>query len=162
MFDGRFRAPIEKAVRPVGQLLRKTGMSPDHLTILGIAFAVVASFAIGTGALRGGLVLVILAAVPDMLDGALAKASGTSSQRGAFFDSVVDRVTDSVLFGGVAWLQDVTDVLPGAKNRRKACPPSTLVEPLRHRPVLCWRRTSCKEARSSRGRALACSCTQAA
>ena len=56
MFDGRFRAPIEKAVRPVGQLLRKTGMSPDHLTILGIAFAVIASFAIGTGALRGGLV----------------------------------------------------------------------------------------------------------
>ncbi len=103
MFDGRFRAPIEKAVRPVGQLLRKTGMSPDHLTILGIAFAVVAAFAIGAGALRGGLVLVILAAVPDMLDGALAKASGTSSQRGAFFDSVVDRVTDSVLFGGVAW-----------------------------------------------------------
>ncbi len=103
MFDGRFRAPIEKAVRPVGQLLRKTGMSPDHLTILGIAFAVIAAFAIGTGALRGGLILVILAAVPDMLDGALAKASGTSSQRGAFFDSVVDRVTDSVLFGGVAW-----------------------------------------------------------
>ena len=103
MFDGRFRAPIEKAVRPVGQLLRKTGMSPDHLTILGIVFAVIAAFAIGTGALRGGLILVILAAVPDMLDGALAKASGTSSQRGAFFDSVVDRVTDSVLFGGVAW-----------------------------------------------------------
>ena len=94
MFDGRFRAPIEKAVRPVGQLLRKTGMSPDHLTILGIVFAVIAAFAIGTGALRGGLILVILAAVPDMLDGALAKASGTSSQRGAFFDSVVDRVTD--------------------------------------------------------------------
>ncbi|CAB4367687.1 MAG: CDP-alcohol phosphatidyltransferase family protein [Actinobacteria bacterium] len=103
MFDGRFRAPIEKAVRPVGQLLRRTGMSPDHLTVLGIAFAVIAAFAIGTGALRGGLLLVILAAVPDMLDGALAKASGTSSQRGAFFDSVVDRVTDSVLFGGVAW-----------------------------------------------------------
>jgi CDP-diacylglycerol--glycerol-3-phosphate 3-phosphatidyltransferase len=38
-----------------------------------------------------------------MLDGALAKASNSASQRGAFFDSVVDRVTDSVLFGGVAW-----------------------------------------------------------
>jgi CDP-diacylglycerol--glycerol-3-phosphate 3-phosphatidyltransferase len=38
-----------------------------------------------------------------MLDGALAKASNTASQRGAFFDSVIDRVTDSVLFGGVAW-----------------------------------------------------------
>ena len=103
MFDGRFRAPIEKAVRPVGLLLRKTGMSPDHLTILGIVVAVVAAFAIGGGYLRAGLVLVILAALPDMLDGALAKASNTASQRGAFFDSVVDRVTDSVLFGGVAW-----------------------------------------------------------
>jgi CDP-diacylglycerol--glycerol-3-phosphate 3-phosphatidyltransferase len=65
--------------------------------------AVGAAFAIGQGALRGGLVLVIAAALPDMLDGALAKASNTASQRGAFFDSVIDRVTDSVLFGGVAW-----------------------------------------------------------
>jgi len=103
MFDGRFRAPIEKAVRPVGQLLRRTGMSPDHLTILGILFAIAAAFSIAQGALRGGLILVILAALPDMLDGALAKAAGSASQRGAFFGSVVDRVTDSLLFGGVAW-----------------------------------------------------------
>jgi CDP-diacylglycerol--glycerol-3-phosphate 3-phosphatidyltransferase len=59
--------------------------------------------AIANGKLQGGLALVILAALPDMLDGALAKASNTASQRGAFFDSVVDRVTDSILFGGVAW-----------------------------------------------------------
>jgi CDP-diacylglycerol--glycerol-3-phosphate 3-phosphatidyltransferase len=78
-------------------------MSPDHLTILGILFAIAAAFSIAQGALRGGLVLVILAALPDMLDGALAKAAGSASQRGAFFDSVVDRVTDSLLFGGVAW-----------------------------------------------------------
>ena len=103
MFDGRFRAPIEKAVRPVGQLLRRTGLSPDPLTILGILFAIAAAFSIAQGALRGGLILVILAALPDMLDGALAKAAGSASQRGAFFDSVVDRVTDSLLFGGVAW-----------------------------------------------------------
>ena len=69
MFDGRFRAPIERAVKPVGMLLRRTGMSPDHLTILGIVVAVGAAFAIGQGALRGGLVLVIAAALPDMLDG---------------------------------------------------------------------------------------------
>ena len=103
MFDGRFRAPIERAVRPVGMMLRRTGMSPDHLTILGIVFAVAAAVAIANGRLQGGLALVILAALPDMLDGALAKASNTASQRGAYFDSVVDRVTDSVLFGGVAW-----------------------------------------------------------
>lgn len=103
MFDGRFRAPIERAVRPVGIAIRRTGMTADHLTVLGIVFAVAAAVAIGRGALQVGLVLVVLAALPDMLDGAVAKASDSASQRGAFFDSVVDRLTDSVLFGGVAW-----------------------------------------------------------
>ncbi|MEN9792923.1 MAG: hypothetical protein RL330_1001, partial [Actinomycetota bacterium] len=101
MFDGRFRAPIERAVRPVGMLLRRTRMSPDHLTLAGVLVAVAAAVAIGRGSLRAGLVLVILAALPDMLDGALAKASDSASQRGAFFDSVMDRVTDGVLFIGV-------------------------------------------------------------
>jgi len=103
MFDGRFRAPIERVVRPVGMVLRRTGMSPDHITLVGVLVSFAAAVAIGTGALRGGLLLVILAAVPDMLDGALAKAQNSASQRGAFFDSVMDRVTDSVLLGGVAW-----------------------------------------------------------
>lgn len=103
MFDGSFRAPIERLVRPVGMLLRKTGMSPDHITIVGVLVSFGAAWAIAVGALRGGLLLVILAAVPDMLDGALAKAQNSASQRGAFFDSVMDRVTDSVLMGGVAW-----------------------------------------------------------
>lgn len=103
MFDGRFRAPIERAVKPVGSAIRRTGMTADHLTILGIVFAVAAAVAIARGALQIGLVLVILAALPDMLDGAVAKASDSASQRGAFFDSVVDRLTDSLLFGGVAW-----------------------------------------------------------
>lgn len=103
MFDGRFRAPIERLVRPVGMVLRRTGMSPDHITLVGVLVSFGAAVAIGAGALRGGLLLVILAAVPDMLDGALAKAQNSASQRGAFFDSVMDRVTDSVLLGGVAW-----------------------------------------------------------
>ncbi|MEN9506966.1 MAG: hypothetical protein RI958_2892 [Actinomycetota bacterium] len=103
MFDGKFRVAVDKAVKPVGDGLRRTGMSPDHLTVLGLVVAVGAAVAIGAGELRLGLVLVILAALPDLFDGALAKASNTSSQRGAFFDSVIDRVTDALLFGGVAW-----------------------------------------------------------
>ena len=103
MFDGQFRAPVERAVKPIGAALRRTGMSPDHLTLVGLLVAVGASIAIGAGSMRLGLLLVVLAALPDLLDGALAKASGVASQRGAFFDSVMDRVTDAVLFGGVAW-----------------------------------------------------------
>src|SRR3954468_21910112 len=103
MFDGKFRAPIDRAVKPIGNALRKTGLSPDHLTIIGLVVAVGAAVAIGMGQLLLGLLLVILAALPDLFDGALAKASNSSSQRGAYFDSVVDRVTDAMLFGGVAW-----------------------------------------------------------
>jgi CDP-diacylglycerol--glycerol-3-phosphate 3-phosphatidyltransferase len=103
MFDGKFRTAVDKAVKPVGDSLRRTGMSPDHLTILGLVVAVGAAVSIGVGYLQLGLLLVILAALPDLFDGALAKASNTSSQRGAFFDSVIDRVTDALLFGGLAW-----------------------------------------------------------
>jgi len=103
MFDGHLRSSVDKAVKPLGDGLRRTRMTPDHLTIAGMLIAIGAAVAIGAGHLPLGLLLVILAALPDLLDGALAKASNTSSQRGAFFDSVVDRVTDALLFGGVAW-----------------------------------------------------------
>ena len=103
MFDGSFRAPVERAVKPLGNALRRTGMTPDHLTVAGIVIAVAAAVMIAQGRLGLGLVLVILAALPDLLDGALAKATDASSQRGAFFDSVIDRVTDATLFAGVAW-----------------------------------------------------------
>jgi len=103
MFDGRFRAPVERAVKPIGDGLRRTGLTPDHLTLIGLLLAVAATVVIALGGLRGGLLLVILAALPDLLDGALAKASNNSSQRGAFFDSVADRVTDMLLLGGVGW-----------------------------------------------------------
>lgn len=103
MFDGAFRKPVDAAVRPIGNLLRRTGLTPDHLTIVGLLVACGAAVAIGFGKMWLGLILVICAALPDLLDGALAKASNTSSQRGAFFDSVIDRVTDALLFGGVAW-----------------------------------------------------------
>ena len=103
MFDGHFRKSVDRAVKPLGDTLRRTKITPDQLTIVGMLIACCAAVAIGAGYLSLGLLLVILAALPDLLDGALAKASNTSSQRGAFFDSVVDRVTDALLFGGVAW-----------------------------------------------------------
>ena len=45
MFDGRFRVEIERVVRPVGKLLLLTGLSPYHITILGLLIAIGASVA---------------------------------------------------------------------------------------------------------------------
>lgn len=103
MFDKNFRSHVEHRLRPVGANIRRTGLTADHLTAIGVLMAVGASIAIGAGALRGGLLLLALCAIPDVLDGAVAKASGTASPRGAFFDSVADRFTDALLLGGVAW-----------------------------------------------------------
>jgi CDP-diacylglycerol--glycerol-3-phosphate 3-phosphatidyltransferase len=103
VFDGRFRSSVDKGVGPIGSALARTGLSPDHLTALGLVMAVPAAVAIASGRLALGLVLLVASAIPDLLDGALAKASGTSSTRGAFFDSVADRVTDAIIMGGVAW-----------------------------------------------------------
>jgi CDP-diacylglycerol--glycerol-3-phosphate 3-phosphatidyltransferase len=103
MFDGNFRRTVDKAVMPVGKSLRKAGVTADMVTISGIVMAGAAAVAIGAGNLRVGLVLLALTGIPDALDGAVAKAGGTSSTRGAFFDSVSDRLTDGLLFGGLAW-----------------------------------------------------------
>ena len=103
MFDGRFRAEAERTLKPVGAQIKRTGITADQLTITGVVMAAAAAIAIANGALRAGLLLLILTALPDVLDGAVAKASGTASPRGAFFDSVSDRLSDALLFGGVAW-----------------------------------------------------------
>ena len=103
MFDGRWRSSFEKGMRPLGAQIRRTGITADHLTVTGLVMAVAAAVTIANGWLRAGLLLLVLTALPDVLDGAVAKASGTASPRGAFFDSVVDRVSDALLLGGVAW-----------------------------------------------------------
>jgi CDP-diacylglycerol--glycerol-3-phosphate 3-phosphatidyltransferase len=103
MLDGRWRTDIERRLKPVGANLRKAGLTADALTATGLVMAGACAVAIGSGALRAGVLLLLLTALPDALDGAVAKASGTASPRGAFFDSVADRVSDALLLGGVAW-----------------------------------------------------------
>lgn len=103
MFDGNWRETVERAVDPVGEGLRRAGISADVLTSLGIVMAGVTAVVIGNGYLRWGFVAMLAAGLPDLLDGAVAKASGVTSKRGAFFDSSSDRVSDALIFGGLSW-----------------------------------------------------------
>ena len=103
MLDGNWREVVDRGLTPIGRSLRRTGISADVVTLIGIVMAAAAAVAIGLGDLRLGFFLLVLTGIPDALDGAVAKASGTSSSRGAYFDSVADRLTDALLFGGVAW-----------------------------------------------------------
>ncbi len=103
MFDGRFRSGVDKRTGPIAVVVERTGLSADHLTALGLLLSVATAVVIGRGHLFLGAVLLALTALPDLLDGPVAKAAGTASVRGAFFDSTADRVTDSLILGGVAW-----------------------------------------------------------
>lgn len=103
MIDERLRGDVERRLRPVGARAGRARVKADHLTLLGLVMAGATAVAIGVGALNAAVLLLVLAAVPDALDGAVAKATGTASPRGSFFDSVADRVSDALLLGGVAW-----------------------------------------------------------
>jgi CDP-diacylglycerol--glycerol-3-phosphate 3-phosphatidyltransferase len=112
MFDNHLRSRVEPRLQPVGRNLRRTGITADHLTAFGIVMAAAAAISIGAGALRLGFLFGVFTALPDVLDGAVAKATGTSSRRGSFFDSVADRFTDAILFAGVAWYLSTTHTGP--------------------------------------------------
>jgi CDP-diacylglycerol--glycerol-3-phosphate 3-phosphatidyltransferase len=103
MFDGRWRSAVDRNTGPVGKQLVRWGVTADLLTASGLVFAVATAVVVGTGHLLIGVPLLALTGFHDLLDGPVAKAGGTASVRGAFFDSVTDRVADAVLMGGVAW-----------------------------------------------------------
>ena len=109
MFDGNFRSQVDAGLKPIGASIRRLGITADAITASGLVFAVAAAVAIGAGALNLGLLFLVLTGIPDLIDGAVAKAWGQASNRGAFFDSVSDRVTDALLFGGVTWYLVVSD-----------------------------------------------------
>ena len=113
MLDGRWRANVERRLEPVGKGLQRAGINPDVLTVIGLAFAVATAFLIASGHLVIAVFGVIATGVPDILDGTVARNSGRAGPRGSFFDSVADRISDAVLFGGVAWfLAGESDYLP--------------------------------------------------
>ena len=103
MFDGNLRTAVDRILDPIGVFLCRLRITADALTVSGILIAVAGAIVIGRGHMFIGFLCLLLTGIPDALDGAVAKAAGTSSVRGAFFDSVSDRITDSLLLCGIAW-----------------------------------------------------------
>ncbi|MGH9083729.1 MAG: CDP-alcohol phosphatidyltransferase family protein, partial [Acidimicrobiales bacterium] len=103
MFDGRWRDSVDRGTRPVGETLVRLGVTADLLTASGLVFAAGTAAVVASGHLLWAIPLLVLTGFHDLLDGPVAKAAGTASARGAFFDSVTDRVADALLMGGVGW-----------------------------------------------------------
>ena len=76
--------------------LEATGISPNTLTLIGFGLTLVVALVLASGQLLWGGLLLIVAALFDTLDGAVARHAGKTSVFGAFLDSVMDRFSEAV------------------------------------------------------------------
>jgi len=89
-------------LRPLVEGARRAGLSADAVTWLGVLVTVAAAWLAARGAWGWAGLVLVWGSACDMLDGELARATGTSSPAGAFLDSNLDRLSEIALFGGVA------------------------------------------------------------
>jgi CDP-diacylglycerol--glycerol-3-phosphate 3-phosphatidyltransferase len=83
------------------KVLTRLPVNPNILTFMGVIISLWAAFEFGYGNLfRGGLVI-ILAGLFDMLDGEVARVSNSETRFGAFYDSVIDRYSDTIILQGL-------------------------------------------------------------
>ncbi|HEV8617515.1 MAG TPA: CDP-alcohol phosphatidyltransferase family protein, partial [Methylomirabilota bacterium] len=94
---GRYREGVRLWSDPVGRVLFRLRLRPNHLTVSGLAVSLVAAGAFIAGRPRTAGVLLIVAGLFDLFDGSLARASGQVTPFGAFLDSVIDRYSDLVV-----------------------------------------------------------------
>jgi CDP-diacylglycerol--glycerol-3-phosphate 3-phosphatidyltransferase len=98
------RASISKALAPLGKRLAGAGVTPDAVTVVGTLGAVAGAVVFfPRGWCLAGTLVIWFFVMLDMVDGAVARARGTSSKFGALLDSTCDRAVDAALFGALAW-----------------------------------------------------------
>ena len=89
--------------RPLTSVLRRSPLSPNALTLLGIVVTFVSAWFAALGSFFLSGIILGVAALFDMADGALARATGRSSVFGAILDSASDRISEALLLGGLSF-----------------------------------------------------------
>ncbi len=104
MLNIHARDAVGKVLAPVGLGLARAGVSPDAITVVGTAATIAASLTLFPhGYWFAGALIVGALACFDLLDGAVARATGRTTKFGAVLDSTCDRVADAAVFSGIAW-----------------------------------------------------------
>jgi len=81
--------------------LARSRINPNALTFTGLLINIGCAFLYGYGRFFSAGLLMILANLFDMVDGRVARLRGRETSFGAFFDSVIDRYSDIVVFVGI-------------------------------------------------------------
>ena len=104
------RSAPKWVTEPIIRPLSRIGVTPNMLTVLGLAGNVAAGGLAADGRFGWAGILVLVSSALDMLDGALARATGQATPFGSVFDATLDRVSEAaVLFGLLVYFSDRGD-----------------------------------------------------
>jgi CDP-diacylglycerol--glycerol-3-phosphate 3-phosphatidyltransferase len=90
--------------RAILAFLLWTRIRPWQLTVLSLALNVASGVLILRGSWFAAGVVLLFAGCADVFDGSVARQRGTEGRSGAFMDSVLDRVSDMILFSALFWV----------------------------------------------------------
>ena len=116
MLDQKIRVYWDRGMSPVGRGLGRIGLSANVITVLGVLITLGGAYVVTQGRLLLGAILLTVAALFDVLDGAVAKATGSATRFGALLDSTTDRLGDASIFAAVAWLYGVDPDVPDRRS----------------------------------------------
>ena len=77
-------------------------INPNQLTFLGFVMSIATAYAYSKGRFGIAGVILIIAGLFDMMDGLVARSADAVTPFGAFFDSIMDRYSDLILYLGLA------------------------------------------------------------
>ena len=103
MLDIKARAGVGRIIAPLIRWLAKSWITPTYITIAGVVVMVGGAVLIANGELMAGWIVATIGALLDAVDGPLARATGRESTRGAFIDTVSDRLGEIAVFVGIAF-----------------------------------------------------------
>ncbi|NPV85495.1 MAG: CDP-alcohol phosphatidyltransferase family protein [Anaerolineae bacterium] len=102
-FSDFVRLALKDVVEPLAAFVNRLGIQPNTVTLAGLAGQIVAAYFVANGNMTVGGVIILLTAPFDFLDGTMARLRGEPTSFGAFVDSVTDRYSELVVFGGLLW-----------------------------------------------------------
>lgn len=102
MIKERLGSDVDAVVYRLFPFVRSLRVHPDTLTLAGALVSFLAAWALAEEQRFGAGLLLMVAGFFDLVDGVVARQQGLSSSAGAFFDSSIDRLSDLMIFGGIA------------------------------------------------------------
>lgn len=103
MLTTAFQDWTRAQMRRIAAVFVKTPITPNMLTVFGLLLNIGVALVIASGNLVVGGVLIIVAGLFDLLDGALARITDRMTQFGGFLDSALDRYSEGVIYMGLLW-----------------------------------------------------------